>query len=280
VNDQAEPFPLLAVGLFGLPSLFLVGWLVHAVRKRGGRVRTQMLGLPDLLMAFFLSSFFGYGVLLAGKVSRASAAGGEGAGGPSISVDQMGGNVNFFLGLVAVILGMLWYRRIPIAQFFGVRSVHPFYAILSGASIIFAVFPLFLVMGQLVQQLLQEAAHEQDVVTMFRKVVEKGDKDTLSLLFLMAIVFQPIVEEVIFRGYIYPTFKGWSGMVASALATSLLFAAVHMTATALPLLFVLALLLTLAYEWSGSILVPITMHMAFNGAQLLILKWGMENAPT
>jgi uncharacterized protein len=277
VNQPAEPFSLVAVALFGLPSLFLVGWMLISVRSKGGRVRTQMLGLPDLLMAFFLSTFFGLGVLLAGKVAAASAGSSRA---PSVSTEQVLGNVILFLGLVGVILGMLWYRRISIADFFGIRALHPIHAVLSGAIIVFAVFPIFLVMGQILQRLLQEAAQEQEVVTMFRKVVEKGDRETLSLLFLMAVVFQPIVEEVIFRGYIYPTFKGWSGTVASAVATSLLFAAVHMSATALPLLFVLALLLTLAYEWTGSILVPIAMHMSFNGTQLLLLKWGMENLPS
>jgi uncharacterized protein len=279
VNQPAEPFPIFTVALFGLPSLFLVAWMLNSVRNRGGRVRTEMLGLPDLLMAFFLSSFFGFGVLAAGKVAAAAAAAGQG-GAPSVSPDHIGQNVIFFLGLVGIILAMLWYRRISLAEFFGIRRINPIYAILAGATIIFAIFPIFLVLGQIIQNLLQEAAHEQDVVTMFRKVVEKGDKETLTLLFLMAVGFQPVVEELIFRGYIYPTFKGWAGTLASAVATSLLFATVHMSATALPLLFVLALLLTLAYEWTGSILVPIAMHTCFNGSQLMILKWGMENLPS
>ena len=54
---------------------------------------------------------------------------------------------------------------------------------------------------------------------------------------------------------------------------ALLFAAAHThLPSALPL-FVSAVCFTLAYEWSGSILVSMAMHALFNSAQLILLAF-------
>jgi membrane protease YdiL (CAAX protease family) len=44
----------------------------------------------------------------------------------------------------------------------------------------------------------------------------------------------------------------------------------------MPGLTVLALGLTLAYEWSGSILVSIFMHAWFNATTLLVMWWAIQ----
>ena len=43
----------------------------------------------------------------------------------------------------------------------------------------------------------------------------------------------------------------------------------------LPALFVLALCLTIAYEWTGSLFVPIAMHAMFNSMNLLLMYVSM-----
>jgi len=72
-------------------------------------------------------------------------------------------------------------------------------------------------------------------------------------------------EEFIFRGYIYPILKRYSHRLFAGFMTSLLFAVVHGHMEGLvPLLF-LAIILTLCYEITGSIFVPILIHALFNG---------------
>jgi membrane protease YdiL (CAAX protease family) len=124
-----------------------------------------------------------------------------------------------------------------------------------------------------VQAGLPQVTKEQDVVTMFRETQKAGDQRILVMMVFVAVIFQPIVEEVLFRGYFYGVFKGWAGTAASAIFTATLFAAIHVNVAALGPLLVFALFLTLAYEWSGSLMVPIAMHMTFNGVQLAILTW-------
>jgi membrane protease YdiL (CAAX protease family) len=100
---------------------------------------------------------------------------------------------------------------------------------------------------------------------------EAGKTRSVALVIFAAVVFQPAVEEFLFRGYFYGVFKGWAGAAASAIFTATVFATIHTSVTALLPLLVFALVLTLAYEWSGSLLVPISMHMVFNGAQLALM---------
>ena len=52
---------------------------------------------------------------------------------------------------------------------------------------------------------------------------------------------------------------------------SVLFGAVHGNLLTLPSLVLLAFALTLAYEWSGSLLLPIFMHAVFNASNLLLM---------
>src|SRR5262249_17482557 len=92
------------------------------------------------------------------------------------------------------------------------------------------------------------------------------------MVFITASIIAPLVEEVLFRGYFYPTLKRYFGPVASALAVSLLFGVTHGSAAALAPLFVLALCLTAAYEYTGSLLVTMTMHFAFNTINLVLMS--------
>jgi hypothetical protein len=123
---------------------------------------------------------------------------------------------------------------------------------------------------------LQGEAKEQDVVSAFREMAQAGNLPHTIMLVAFAVIIMPVVEELLFRGFLYPVFKGWAGALASTVFVSALFATLHLNLASLPALFVLALTFSLAYEWSGSIALPIVMHMAFNGIQLLLMTWQLQ----
>ncbi len=68
-------------------------------------------------------------------------------------------------------------------------------------------------------------------------------------------------------------FKRYLGWFLALIATALLFAVVHTHLPSLAALFVLGACLTIAYEWSGSILVSMVMHSFFNAVMLTILAF-------
>lgn len=86
---------------------------------------------------------------------------------------------------------------------------------------------------------------------------------------IIAVFGAPIVEETLFRGILYPLFKRKLGFGLAVFFTSALFAASHHHAlTALPLM-VLAIGLTLLYEWRGNLASCILMHSFFNLSSLI-----------
>lgn len=90
-----------------------------------------------------------------------------------------------------------------------------------------------------------------------------------------AIIGAPLVEEVIYRGFVQSGIirvvrSTWLGLVLA----SLLFMAGHIGSVAphaLPTLFFLAMFMGLAFERTGRIAVPITMHVCFNAANTALV---------
>ena len=109
---------------------------------------------------------------------------------------------------------------------------------------------------------------EQDILKMIR-----GAKNPLvrGYLLTLAIAVAPVFEETFFRGFMYPALKHRLGTVGGLVVVSLLFASVHFNLNALVPVFVLGAMLGLAYEITGTILVPITVHVLFNTANLILL---------
>ncbi|GAA5484821.1 CPBP family intramembrane glutamic endopeptidase [Haloferula sargassicola] len=121
---------------------------------------------------------------------------------------------------------------------------------------------------------------QQEVVRAFQEI---NDPLTLAALILMAVVVAPVTEELIFRGYLYPVAKSRIGRNAAVIVSAVVFAAVHHNAVALPALTLLALMLAVSFEFSGSIWMPMSIHAAFNGLTVigqLAIKFGYATPPT
>ena len=71
--------------------------------------------------------------------------------------------------------------------------------------------------------------------------------------------------------------RRYAGVTVGILFNAALFAAIHTHLPSFGPLFVLAVCLTLAYEWTGSIFVPITMHALFNSLSVVQLLHGGSN---
>ncbi|MEP7071991.1 MAG: CPBP family intramembrane glutamic endopeptidase, partial [Verrucomicrobiota bacterium] len=83
----------------------------------------------------------------------------------------------------------------------------------------------------------------------------------------------PMVEEFVFRFFLYGVLRRYAGRTLGVIISALLFAAVHAHLPSFGPLFVLGSCFTIAYEWSGSLLVPMTMHALFNALTLTALAF-------
>ncbi|HYF37791.1 MAG TPA: CPBP family intramembrane glutamic endopeptidase, partial [Prosthecobacter sp.] len=110
----------------------------------------------------------------------------------------------------------------------------------------------------------------QDLVEAFRATDNLAVK---TLMVAAAAIVAPLVEETFFRGLFYGVIKRYTDGYFAALCSSLLFAVVHFHMGSFVPLVVLAFAFCLAYEVTGTLLVPMLMHAIFNGTSLVFLAF-------
>lgn len=95
------------------------------------------------------------------------------------------------------------------------------------------------------------------------------DRASSILLALFAILVAPFMEEVFFRGFIYPALARWTGSVISILITTCLFTLLHgaqlgYSWAALVPIFIVGLVLTITRAVKDSVATTVIIHMAYN----------------
>jgi membrane protease YdiL (CAAX protease family) len=93
------------------------------------------------------------------------------------------------------------------------------------------------------------------------------------LIVVFAIAIAPVFEEFFFRGFAYPALKQRWGTWRALVIVSAAFAAIHLHVPSLGPLFALAIGLGLSYEFTGSLLAPITVHALFNATNVGMLLY-------
>jgi membrane protease YdiL (CAAX protease family) len=156
---------------------------------------------------------------------------------------------------------------------FGFRKVGLFRAMATGFLLAVLALPLTYAANAVTVWLTSSQEAPQVLVQKFNSAVSGGDTRLVGLITLSACVIAPVTEEVLFRGTFYPTLARSFGRGPAAIACALFFALVHDRFSDVPGLTVLALCFTLAYELTGSLLVPVFMHATFNGFSLLVMWW-------
>jgi hypothetical protein len=96
-------------------------------------------------------------------------------------------------------------------------------------------------------------------------IVSQADPVVLFLIFLLATVWAPLTEELVFRGALYRWFRGRLVWPLSAFLVGLLFAFMHSYGPLMvsPLV-ALGFMFSFMREWRGSIIACMTAHFIHN----------------
>lgn len=170
-------------------------------------------------------------------------------------------------GTVLVVVISVLARRGPLSATLGLGGVPWWRAALLGLGFLVLLYPVVLLAAQLTMDGEQRTEDLQPLVRFFQSASWRER----SVVAFSAVVVAPVVEEIIFRGLIYGAAKRFGGPAAAAIFSSAFFAFIHGNVPALGPLFGLALCLVLAYEFTGSLLVPIALHVWFNSFNLLAM---------
>jgi uncharacterized protein len=119
---------------------------------------------------------------------------------------------------------------------------------------------------------LQMPHPEQESVETFRQY---NQSTTIAWFMLQAVFLFPVIEELFFRGFLLTFLKNYTSTWLAIVLSAGVFAFAHLNlGAALPLWF-LGVVLGVAYEHTGSLVVPIGIHACFNlatGLSLLMDK--------
>jgi membrane protease YdiL (CAAX protease family) len=174
------------------------------------------------------------------------------------------------IGLLLALAGFLWLRRFDLNSLGGFSRIGFFRTAITGAVLLLAAYPLIFLADIATQRLLRSQPDKQAIVEMFS---QSSTLEQRILIIVLAVSLAPLAEEFIFRFFMYGVVKRYFGRVVGILVSALLFAAVHAHLPSFAPLFVLGSCFAIAYEWSGSILVPMMMHALFNAITLTALAF-------
>lgn len=112
-----------------------------------------------------------------------------------------------------------------------------------------------------------------------KEAVEKRANDLFDaaqggwivLLFFVVVICAPLVEEIVYRGFIQHNLAVAYGARISLLLASFWFAAVHLQLAEFPGLFAFALVLGLCFSRTKRLGLSIVTHVSFNAAALTVM---------
>jgi membrane protease YdiL (CAAX protease family) len=178
----------------------------------------------------------------------------------------------FRIGMLLFMVAFLTFRRFDLTALGGFSKIGFWRILGTGVVLLLAAYPLIALADALMQRILGGGANltRQQIVDLFSGSETIGQR---VVIIFLAVVVAPIAEEFIFRFFLYGVLKRYFGWFLGVAFNSLLFAAVHNHLPSFAALFVLGCCFTIAYEWSGSILVSMTMHALFNSITLTLLAF-------
>jgi len=264
--SRAAPSLVLALLsiLYVLASLYVYISLVHQISARtsdtvGADAPARRFGLPEAILAALLILFLLLNV--GASISR-----------PSIqfSAQSLVANLVFTVFVVLVVVTFLHLRGFDIGALGGFLRISFIRVLSTGAILLFFAYPLVLSCDVITQRLFGGGSSRQSIVEFFSgsRTIEQR-----IVIIIFAVAIAPMVEEFLFRFFIYGVLKRYFGWVLGVIFSALLFAAAHAHFPSFVPLFVLGSCFAIAYEWSGSILVAMAMHSLFNSVTLTALAF-------
>ena len=240
-------------------------WLFRRVYAGGGdAVQVSFFSWVDLFLVSFLV------ILIVAQVLAV-------LGSPVQSVPENIDTMTLVLSdlvwravILAPILISLRFRGFKLASVFGVDRMPVGRSLLLGVALLISALPMVFAVDYIASILLKvnSTTDVQEVVQIFENASTAAQRVPIVVL---AVVIAPVAEELAFRGYLYAVIKRYFGAVPALILSGILFALIHLNLASFFPLLVLASVFALAYELSGSLLVPMAMHALFNALSLLLI---------
>src|SRR4026209_263002 len=256
---------LLLSLLYLFASLYIYISLVYQISARTpdsfgtDAATTRWFGLPEAILAALLILFLF--LTIGASVSQ-----------PSIQFSARNLLANFLLTgcVVLVIITFLQFRGFDVSSLGGFFRLSFISTLSTGAILLVFAYPLILLSDAITQRLFGGGSSKQNIVEFFSgsRTIEQR-----IMIIVFAVAIAPVVEEFLFRFFIYGVLRRYFGRLLGVTFSALLFAAAHAHLPSFAPLFVLGGCFAIAHQWNASIPVAMTMHSLFNSLTLTALAF-------
>ncbi len=253
----------IANAFFLIASIYIYVSLLRqiALRPIDATIGTsRRFGLPEAALALALSTLF-ISTSIGASASRTI----------NLRTRDLVGTGLVELGLVGFIALFLKLRNFQLAELTGINRLTFRRGFVTGFILLIVAYPLIVLADWVTTRVAgASGSSRQGIIELFRgsQLLEQR-----VLIIVLAVAVAPLAEEFIFRFFLYGVLRRYAGRMVALVISALLFAAVHAHLPSFAPLFVLGTCFGLAYEWSGSLLVSMTMHTMFNSLTLLALAF-------
>lgn len=173
---------------------------------------------------------------------------------------------------VTLVISLMNRRGLSWEKAFGIEGRNFLTHIRQGVIFYLASIPVVIICTLLYKGFLVSVGYPVDSQPLLRLMVEPGIPAWFYVyISIIAVLAAPLFEELVFRGVIIPVMSKHAGMSLVVFFVSFVFAVLHGHVPSIVPLFIIAVAFSVAYLYSGSILVPIVMHALFNGISLTAL---------
>jgi membrane protease YdiL (CAAX protease family) len=257
-NDVLSVFFLFYVLASILVYISLI-WQINARTSASVDEPKKTFGLPEAILAGAL--IFLLSLNVSASVSSRSV---------QLNPRNLLENLFFTLALVLFIVAFLRFRGFDLSSLGGFVKISFLRVLSTGTILLFFAYSLIFVSELITQRLFGNGSSKQNIVELFSgsRTIEQR-----IMIIVFAVAIAPVVEEFLFRFFLYGVLKRYFGRFLGMTVNALLFAAAHTHLPSFVPLFILGSCFTIAYEWSGSILVSMTMHALFNSLSLTALAF-------
>ncbi len=197
---------------------------------------------------------------------------GQAKAGYDTAIDPTIGFV-FYVCVCGVIVGfihlMVRSRGANWGRAFGFRWAQQTSALLAALGVTLIVFPTALFLRTASAEMMDKLQLQpvtQPSVEMLQTTVAIAPQIYLAI---QAVVFAPLIEELLFRGILYPFIRQQGYPKLALLGTSVLFGALHLNMVLFVPMTFLGLMLVWLYEKTDNLAAPIFSHSLFNLANFL-----------
>jgi membrane protease YdiL (CAAX protease family) len=116
-----------------------------------------------------------------------------------------------------------------------------------------------------------ETFNPERIETRARDLVDAAQGAWFIVLFVVVVIGAPLVEELVYRGFIQGGLQTRIGSTWALIITSAWFTVIHLEPIEFPGLFAIALVLGLCYRRTQRLGLSMVTHLAFNATGLLLV---------